>query len=147
MAKRGRVSGAAMAVAPFVAGLIETVPRPDSPYGLTDRESAVWRAIVDRMPADWFPRETQDLLAQYCRHVCVAERLGALIHQAETEGKTLDIDLYDRLLRMQIRESATIKALATAMRLTQQSTRSTFTRIPLPTGPKPWEFPGDEDES
>lgn len=151
MAKRGRVSAAALAVVPLAQGQVHTIPRPDAPYGLTDREAAVWRAIVDRMPADWFPRETQGLLTQFCRHECTAERIGQLIHQAEScGGDGLDIDLYDRLLRMQARESAALKALAASMRISQQATRSSFTKLPA-AGAKPWkkklwEFTGDEDD-
>ena len=137
MTKRGRVSTAALATAP-ITGAVETVTRPDAPYDLTDRQTAIWWAVVNRLPADWFPRETQDVLAQYCRHVAAAERVAQLILQTETEGDTLDLTKYEMLLRMQAKESGIIASLATKMRLTQQSTRSTFTRKPAQ-GKRPWE--------
>jgi hypothetical protein len=39
---------------------------------LTEDQAAEWRAVVDRLPNDWFPRETHGMLAQFCRHVCTA---------------------------------------------------------------------------
>ena len=137
MKKPGRVSAAALAVRPL-PGVVETIQRPDAPYNLTDRQVEIWRAIVARLPADWFPRETQDVLTQYCRHVCAAERVAQLVLQAETEGETLDLDLYDRLLRMQERESRAITSLATKMRITQQATLTEYAKKPRP-GKRPWE--------
>ena len=34
-----------------------------------------WCAVVNRMPADWFPRETHGMLVQYCRLIVGARRL------------------------------------------------------------------------
>jgi hypothetical protein len=42
---------------------IETIARPDAPYDLTDEQSDEWWAVVNRMPADWFPRETHGNIA------------------------------------------------------------------------------------
>jgi hypothetical protein len=36
---------------------------------LTDEQAAEWGAVVDRLPVDWFLRETHGLVAQYCGHV------------------------------------------------------------------------------
>jgi len=35
---------------------------------LTDEQAEEWRAVVSRMAADWFPRETHGMLLAYCRH-------------------------------------------------------------------------------
>ena len=123
--------------------MVEVIQRPDAPYNLTDREVEIWRAIVNRLPADWFPRETQDVLVQYVRHVCTAERVAQLIHQAEGQKGPFDIDAYAKLLRMQEAESRAIASLATRMRITQQSLRSAKAQKPIE-GPKPWEFTGYE---
>ena len=45
--------------------VIEVTSRPDAPYDLTDEQSKVWWSVVDRLPADWFPRETHPLLSQF----------------------------------------------------------------------------------
>jgi hypothetical protein len=51
---------------------------------LTDEQATEWWAVVNRLPADWFPRETHALLIQYCRHVVSARRVAQLLTQAES---------------------------------------------------------------
>lgn len=119
MGARGRRSSQALDVTR--AATIEAVQRPDAPYDLTDEQSQEWWAVVNRMPADWFPRETHGLLAQYCRHVIAARRVAQLV-AAEESGKELNVEAYDRLLKMQEREGRAISSLATRMRITQQTT-------------------------
>lgn len=133
MQQRGRKSVAALAV----VSPIETVPRPDAPYDLTDDQAEEWRAVVDRMPADWFPRETWPLLSQYCRHIVNARRVAQLIEQAAGRKK-LNIGEYEALLKVQERESRAISALARAMRLTQQTTYDKSKKKPLHVA-KPWD--------
>jgi len=139
--KRGRKSKASLTVIAH-GGIISTA-RPNAPATLTKEQAVEWKEIVDRMPADWFTRETWPLLAQYCRHIVVAYRIAQLIEQTETSPDPLDIDRYDQLLRMQTRETTSIARLATAMRLTQQAkytakAAGTASRK-AGTGKKPWE--------
>lgn len=136
MTKRGRKSAASLEIA--VNSVVEHIARPDAPYDLTDEQSAEWWAVVNRMPADWFPRETHGMLAQYCRHVVAARRVAQLI--AKCEGaKTLDLGEYDQLLKMQEREGRAISSLATRMRISQQATvRAEQARKPKQVE-KPWE--------
>jgi hypothetical protein len=116
--QRGRRSAAALAIA---APTVEIVQRPDAPYDLTDEQVDEWRAIVNRLPADWFPRETHGVLAQLCRHIVNARRVAQLI-TAELENEKLDVGVYEQLLRMQAKESALIVSLSTKLRITQQAT-------------------------
>lgn len=118
MGIRGRTSSAALSVVPAV---IEVTPRAKPPEELTDEQADEWFAVVNRMPADWFPRETHGMLAQYCRHVVTARRVAQLIASAES-ADTLDVENYDRLLKMQEREGRALSSLATRMRLSQQTT-------------------------
>lgn len=135
MGARGRKSAASLAVA---SRPIEVVQRPDAPYDLTDEQSEEWWAVVNRMPADWFPRETHGLLAQYCRHVVAARRVAQLVDQ-ETASEQFDVDRYDQLLKMQEREGRAISSLATRMRISQQATvRAEQARKPSQVR-KPWE--------
>lgn len=135
MAKRGRVSAASLEVATVSA---EIVARPDAPYDLTDEQTQEWWAVVNRMPADWFPRETHGMLSQYCRHVVAARRVAQLVGKAE-KAKTLDLDEYDQLLKMQEREGRAISSLATRMRISQQATvRAEQARKPAQVE-RPWE--------
>lgn len=135
MKTRGRKSAAANEVA--LVTKIETTERPDAPYDLTNEQAEEWWAVVNRMPADWFPRETHGMLAQYCRHVVAARKVADLITDFE-RGKTLDIEAYDRLLKMQEREGRAISSLATRMRISQQATYDKTRKKP-PVQKRPWE--------
>jgi hypothetical protein len=141
MGTRGRVSAASLEVA--TAKPLETVQRPDAPYDLTDEQSEEWWAVVNRLPADWFPRETHGVLAQYCRHVVAARRVAQLVRAAETEvdeggEAVLDLNRYDQLLKMQEREGRALSSLATRLRITQQATMSEKARKPSQ-AKRPWE--------
>ena len=128
MAQRGRQSAASLEVAKVSP--IEKVQRPDAPYDLTDEQSEEWWAVVNRLPADWFPRETHGVLAQYCRHVVAARRVAQLVNAEEKAGATLDLGRYDVLLKMQEREGRALSSLATRLRITQQATMSEKAKKP-----------------
>lgn len=117
MKTRGRTSAAAQEVAAIVG--IEATQRPDAPYELTDEQAEEWWAVVNRMPADWFGRESHGLLVQFCRHVIEARHVAQLIAKV-VKAKTLDIDEYNQLLIMQDREGRALSGLATRMRISQQ---------------------------
>jgi hypothetical protein len=135
MGTRGRQSAASLEVAK--PGKIETIQRPDAPYDLTDEQTEEWWAVVNRMPADWFPRETHGILSQYCRHVITARRVAQLVASCEATDP-LDIGEYDQLLKMQEREGRALSSLATRLRITQQATVSA--KAKKPSGMKrPWE--------
>lgn len=120
MGARGKKSIASLEVAK--PENIESFQRPDAPYDLTDEQAEEWRAVVDRLPADWFPRETWPLLAQYCRHVIAARHIAQLIYDLEKKDGGFDAAEYDQLLKMQEREGRALSSLATRMRITQQTT-------------------------
>lgn len=131
--KRGRVSSAQLEIVKPV----EIMERPRAPHDLTDEETEVWVAVVSGEPADWFSPATMPLLVQYCRHVVHARRVAELLDKA-TSNKRLPITNYDRLLKMQERESRAIASLATKMRVAQQSTR-THRGNKAPTIARPWD--------
>lgn len=136
MAARGRKSAASMEIT--IPSNVEVVHRPQPPNELTPEQQDEWCAVVDRMPADWFPRETHGLLVQYCRHVIAARRIAQLIAKTE-KAKAFDVDVYDKLLKMQEREGRAISSLATRMRITQQATvRAESARKPEQLA-APWE--------
>ena len=136
MKSRGRESTASLAVVQLVRP-VERMERPKPPSELTDEQADEWRAVVERLPAEWFPRETHGLLTQYCRHVVAARRLSQLIEQAET-CDPVDVEGYDRLLKMQEREGRAMSSLATRMRLSQQTTYDKSKKKPSTTR-KPWD--------
>lgn len=136
--KRGRPSAASLMTLANPADALEIVERQKPPHDLTDEEIEVWHAVVSTMPADWFDRATVPILGQYCRHVVQARRLAELIENA-TSDPGLCIKDYDRLLKMQQRESGAITSLATKMRITQQSTTNHRGNKKTQASRKPWE--------
>ncbi|MGE3296724.1 MAG: hypothetical protein AB7I68_05175 [Porticoccaceae bacterium] len=128
MGTRGRKSANDMAV------VVALPARPDPPAELTDEQAREWVEVVNRLPADHFPRETHGLLVQYCRHVVASRRVAKLI-DAAAEG---DLPTLARLLRMQVAQSNAIASLATKMRLSQSST-SDRRRAKGPAERAPWD--------
>jgi hypothetical protein len=135
METRGRKSAAELTV--IGASGIETIRRPVPPSELTDEQAEEWRAIVDRMAADWFPRETHGMLLAYCRHVVSAKRVAQLIADHE-KSEDFNVNDYDKLLKMQEREGRAISSLATRMRLSQHSSYDKKKAKPIQ-GKRPWE--------
>jgi hypothetical protein len=137
--KRGRQSQADLAVVPLPA------PRPDPPGELTDEQKAIWRTVVDHMPADWFRPETHAMLSAYCRHVCRERFLSRELDRFEADWLCAEDgpNRYNKLSAAAERESRAALALARSMRITQQSQqdpKSAFRqRRNMPSGPVPWE--------
>lgn len=72
----------------------------------------------------------------------IPRAVAQLLHAEETKP-LLDLDEYDRLLRLQERETRIIASLATKMRLSQQSVygprAANIAKRNTPTTSKPWE--------
>lgn len=136
MKTRGRDSAAALSVVQGGGSVVTAIRRPAPPSDLTDEQACEWRAVVDRLPAEWFPRETHGMLAQYCRHVIAARRIAQLIGQHEVAGD-FTIEDYDRLLKMQEREGRALSSLATRMRISQHATYDKKRKKPIE-GARPW---------
>lgn len=147
MGTRGRKSAAEIAVLDLDnknkgADATGDDNKPAPPKELTKEEAAEWLAVVERLPADWFPRETWPLLTQYCRHVVASTHVAKLITAERRKPvKQRDIADLDRLLKMQEREGRAISSLATRMRLTQQSNVDPERKKPR-TAQKPWKGAG-----
>jgi hypothetical protein len=54
MGARGPQSSAALAIVPVAE--LRGDARPEPPADLTEEQAAEWRAVVERLPADWFPQ-------------------------------------------------------------------------------------------
>lgn len=122
MRQRGRKGVQSLAVA-GAAGTVEVMRRPDPPLDLTPEESDVWSAVVGAMPANWFGPATWPLLAQYCRHTVTARRVAQLIDAALARPE-IDVRELRDLTGMQTKETASLKAMASAMRISQQASYS-----------------------
>ncbi len=134
--QRGKKSAASLEVVNH-SGITE-LPRPGPPTELTEEQAFEWQSVVDHLPAEWFPRETHGLLAQYCRHVVAARRVAQLIAGMEARDVLL-IDDYDQLLKMQEREGRALSSLATRMRISQQATFHPEKSKGQKVAKKPWE--------
>lgn len=144
------------------------------PPELNQAESAIWRTIVERLPADWFTAENTPLLKELCRHIGHADALSQDIAAVREElsdlaGLTLDdlaaaeMTLADRakavkaatanyhaLLRLHAFQTERIGNLSTKMRLSQQTRLapavSRAKADQAPAGPKPWQNWDDLDQ-
>ena len=149
MKTRGRRSAASLSL---VSNRVEAIPRQRAPSELTKEQAGIWNAVAAAEPADWSSGSTRPLLAQYCRHISAARRVAGMIaglesemaaEAAEQSDRRLAVmfsaaKAFDRLQKMQERESRTIASLATKMRITQQArTNHRGNKIQIK---KPWEF-------
>ena len=118
MGARGPRSAAALATVSTI-----TEARPPPPEHLTPEQAELWVVITNALPAGWFKKEAHALLAVYCQHVSTAQKLGKQIDAFqdpwlnEPEG----FDRFSKLLKLRETETRAMAALATRMRITQQS--------------------------
>ncbi|WP_095087807.1 hypothetical protein [Mesorhizobium sophorae] len=120
MTKPGRKSAAAIEIALLRQPQAEQ--RPDADYSLTDEEAAVWKATLEALPAGWVSAGGLPVLSAYCRVVVNMRRLGQLAHQAAHKTKPYDYQHHFSCIREHGRQAQVLKTLATALRLTPQST-------------------------
>ena len=118
MGARGPKSAAAMAIVSPI-----TDSRPPPPDELSEAEADEWRRVVGRLPHDWFPPETQPLLAAMLKHQSTHRVLCRLIEAFDATVLQMDLGVnhYDKLLTMREREARAMSSLATKLRLTNQS--------------------------
>jgi len=135
-----RKSAAALAVVSNIPG-----QRPEPPVTLSPRAAAEWRAVVSRMPFDWFTRETEAILCAYCSHVCqlelVRERLTDFTVESLRDEERLRI--YERLSKVADAHGKALVSLGRSMRITQQSRadrKVSATAVnAVGSGRKPWD--------
>lgn len=119
MGDRGRQSTAALSVVSAAPGQ-RVVP----PVGMLAAQKKVWCGVVSSRPADWFDTGSLGLLIEYCRHMVRADELERQIRKMMRVAAVDDDDVmhqYEKILTMAHKETNAIAALATKMRLTQQS--------------------------
>lgn len=119
MGTRGRKSAAELttiAIGPRIG-------RPSPPAELTKEQAEEWKAIVGRMPADWFTREHHAILAAYCRHVSRYRQLSKTLDRCPSDKLTEadSLNVYDKLSKAAEREGRAMLACARSLRITHQS--------------------------
>lgn len=120
MKTRGRHSSVAKSVV-VAGGFAE---RPNPPNDLNKRQIELWREVVSGEDPSFFRTAvSRGLLADYCRRRATCEEITAVL-QTIGEGWADDPEVmqrYEKLLRMRDRENIATVALATKLRLTNQS--------------------------
>lgn len=139
MGSRGRKSGADLAVIDNTG--VVAVRRPEPLDELTDEQAAEWRAIVNAYEAGKFPRGRWPLLAQWCRHTVASRRIAQLIEKAEAAPK-FDAAKYDKLLKMQERQSAALMRLSLRLGIGDSAVYDRKGSEQEAGDPPPWEFEG-----
>ena len=117
MKQRGRTASTALATVTL------TEARPSAPEGLTADQVKAWCDTVTRLPADWFPRETHALLAEYCRAVARAKFIGVAVDAFKPEWFRAEgaVERYARLVATADKQVRLMTSLARALRITNQS--------------------------
>jgi hypothetical protein len=103
-----------------------------------------WERIVAAESADHFPPATHHDLAQLCRHIVNARRVAMLVEEmcrpdASNPDGDLDVVKYDRLLKMQERETRAILSASTKLRISNQARYDKSKKRPVQTAKKPWQ--------
>jgi len=142
MGARGPKSGAELSV----VSVEPRIGRPLPPEYLTEDQQEEWRAVVARMPPNWFQREAQGTLEAYCRHVIRQRFLAAELDRFEAEWLREDggPDRYNKLAAMAERETRAILACARSLRISNQSRYDPLTAGRQSRGDsgrkRPWDF-------
>ncbi len=95
--------------------------RPQPPEHLGDDAVAIWRAVVNSLPGDWFSPGTLPLLAAFCALTVSQLYTLRALQAAERGDKEFDRESWERLQKQLGELSGRIATLATRMRLTPQS--------------------------
>ena len=113
MAKRGPRSAADLAVVRLDP---DRLPKPT--IGLTKEQADEWKSLVpdlvDVSRARWV------LIEAYCKHTVALRHVGQLISDCECE-ESFDVAAYDKLLKMQERESRCLASLAVRLGIAQST--------------------------
>ena len=109
------------------------------PADLTEAESVLWREVIDSKPREWFGVDSLPVLKEFVRACAACDVLAPLVEKALASGKSKDMrDLMD----IRNKEANRAAALATKLRLTQQSRytpQASATANRKASGRKPWE--------
>lgn len=139
MGVRGRKSAAELAV--VASDGVKAIERLRPPSDLTDEQRAEWMAVVNAHAADRFSREQVPMLVAHCRHTVAQRRIAQLIEQAE-KAEEFDVNEYDRLLKMQERESRCLASLAVRLGFAYSTAYEKRPPKGGKTTAKPWEIEG-----
>ena len=130
MGTRGRKSKTDLAIVST-----DVTERPGPPVSLGVEQKSEWMRIVNSYPADYFGPAQVSYLKQYVKHSVEADHVTQMITEL-TAGETLDLDDYERLLKMQERETRCLASLAVRLGFAKTAHREQGAKNPTR---KPWE--------
>ena len=114
MNQPGRKSAASLSVIPIGA----SVPRLSPPAHLNADARAAWNEVVAARPAEFFDRSSAALLESYAVATAEHRRLSKIIG---TLDPIADADTFGKITRAMDTHALRIGAVATKLRLTNQS--------------------------
>ena len=124
------------------------VSRPAPPADLIAEEAAIWRQIVDDMPANWFARATWPVLVELCRHICLSRAFIEQLRAVRAKKPTSEtVRMMDKLAKMHAQQSRNIAQLSQKLRLTQYYDQRSLRKVKaqLAGQRKPWEIPPENE--
>jgi hypothetical protein len=96
--------------------------RQPTPVGMTKEQRVEWLEVTNSYPASYFTPAQIPLLEAHCRHAVGMRHIGELIRRAESEDE-IDVVLYDRLLKMQERETRCLASIAVRLGFADSTAR------------------------
>jgi hypothetical protein len=145
-----RESAASLSVLP-----VQALARIEPPVGLDPGEVALFEAVVDSKPAEWFGPDSAPLLVEYVRAKAMCDLLDQQVKAAISGGgdggddpmaaALIGAKLIEHYLKLRHTESVRMLQIATKLRLTQQSRytpqAAATAQKNAPTGQKLWHRP------
>lgn len=115
--------------------------RLEAPDDLTEEQSALWRAVADSKPVDWFDQDSAPLLKEYVRAAVASDWLEEQVRLAMAGD---DVSALDKTMRLRDMESKRVSSLGTKLRLTPQSrynpASANTANNKVRSGERPWQF-------
>lgn len=141
MIQRGKKSVAALGV---VENSVRGISRLPAPTNLSAEQKAIWAAVVNSKPADWFTAEHIPMIEAYTSHVMQKNNLQHMLDSFDLSWALEDEGLkrLEKLQKMHRVQTQAIENLMRAMRLTHQSLYRADKAATLDKsakGKKPWQ--------
>lgn len=132
-----RPSTASLSVVP-----VQALTRIQPPSDLTAEELALWTAVTESKPVEWFGEDSAPLLTEYVRAKVACDMLDVHVKVAMASvGDPETAKSVKDLLDMRDKESKRLLSIGTKLRLTQQSRytpQAAATATKKAGGERPW---------
>lgn len=121
----------------------EDIPKPNP--GLTPDAQDVWASVFRARGTGWWGEDLRPLLALYCAHAATCRHLSAAVDKGFEQGVMfVELDEFDRLLKLRALATARLEALGRLLYITHQRRMTTRTAARKASDPpagrlRPWE--------